>query len=168
MNSKYKTLAAHVLLFAMLIAMTPAHAGSARLEGYVVGLDGRGAPGYQVHLIDDQGQAIDAVRTSAKGVYRFQDLPAGAYSLGIESPAGKVAPVAAPPTQLASAELARRDIKLVEADQAQREAVGVENHDFGLWWAGLSPQSKAWGIVAVFVVLGVTFAALDDEASASN
>ena len=168
MNCKYKTFAAHVALFALLLAVTPVQAAGARLEGYVVGVDGRGAPEHRVHLIDDQGQGVATAQTSEKGVYRFRDLPAGAYSLGIESPEGKMAPVAAPPTELASAELARRDIKLVSADRQQREAVATQNADFGLWWAGLSAPAKAWSIVGVFVLLGVTFAALDDETAASN
>ena len=168
MSFQIRTVAAHVALFAMLLAVTPAQAAGARLEGYVVGTDGRGVSGYQVHLIDGTGQGVQKATTSEKGVYRFRDLPAGAYSLGIESPEGKVAPVAAPPTELASAELARRDIKLVEASREQREAVAKQNADFGLWWAGLSPPAKAWAVVAVFVVLGVTFAALDDETAASN
>jgi len=163
MKSKHRTLAAHLALVALLVALTPAHAGGARLEGYVVDVDGRGAPGFRVHLIDDTGQAVAAARTSAEGVYRFRDLPAGAYSLGVESPEGKVAPVAAPPTELTDAELARRDIKLVEANQAERETVGVENHSFGVWWAGLTKPAKTWTILGVVVFLGLTYEALDDD-----
>ena len=33
--------------------------------------------------------------------------------------------------------------------------------------AGLSAPAKAWAVVAVFVVLGVTFAALDDETAST-
>ena len=169
MNSKHRTLASHVAFVTLLLALTPAHAGGARLEGYVVDVDGRGAPGFRVHLIDDTGQAVAAARTSAEGVYRFRDLPAGAYSLGVESPAGKMAPVAAPPTKLTETELARRDIKLIEANQAERETVGVENHSFGVWWAGLSKPAKTWTILGVAVFLGLTYEALDDdEAVASN
>jgi len=169
MNSKHRTLAAHVALAALLLALTPAHAGGARLEGYVVDVDGRGAPGFRVHLIDDTGQAVAAARTTAKGVYRFRDLPAGDYSLGVESPDGKLAPVAAPPTKLNDAELARRDIKLVEANQAERETVGIENHSFGVWWAGLTKPAKTWAVLGVVVLVGLTYEALDDdEAAASN
>ena len=165
MRNKHKTLAT----LALLLALTPAQAGGARLEGYVVNPDGRGAPGFRVHLIDSLGLDVAQAGTSDKGVYRFRDLPAGAYSLGIESPEGKMAPVAAPPTRLGDNELARRDIKLVEANQAERDAVGKKNFSFGIFWAGLSPAAKAASVIGIVVVLGLTLAALDDDdSSASN
>jgi hypothetical protein len=156
---------ARLVIAALVLALAPvqAHAGGARLEGYLLGVDGRAASGYRIHLIDDEGQDFAQSLTSDEGVYSFRDVTAGAYSLGIESPEGRVAPVAAPPVRLDAGELARRDIKLLASGDAEREAVERENYSFGVWWAGLSPAAKAGSVVGVFVILGVTVQALDDE-----
>lgn len=156
---------ARLVMVALVLALAPvqAQAGGARLEGYLLGVDGRAASGYRIHLIDDEGLDVAQSLTSDEGVYRFRDVTAGAYSLGVESPEGRVAPVAAPPVRLGADELARRDIKLIASGDAEREAVERENYSFGVWWAGLSPAAKAGSVVGVFVILGVTVQALDDE-----
>jgi hypothetical protein len=158
---------ARLALAALVLAVAPvqAVAGGARLEGYLLGVDGRAASGYKVHLIDGEGQDVAQSSTSDEGVYRFRDLTVGAYSLGIESPEGRMAPVAAPPVRLSADELARRDIKLVESGDVERETVERENYSFGVWWAGLSPAAKAGSIVGTFVILGITIQALDDESN---
>jgi hypothetical protein len=148
---------------ALSIASVPVEAGGARLEGYLVGADGRAAAGYRVHLIDGEGRDVEQSETSDEGVYRFRDLASGAYSLGIESPDGRMAPVAAPPVRLDADELARRDIKLVEASADQQAAVGRENKGFGFWWAGLPPEAKAGAVIGTFVALGLGMQALDDD-----
>jgi hypothetical protein len=121
---------ARLVLATLVLAVAPAQAeaGGARLEGYLLGVDGRAASGYKVHLIDGEGQDVAQSSTSDEGVYRFRDVTAGAYSLGIESPEGRMAPVAAPPVRLSADELARRDIKLVESGDAERETVERENY----------------------------------------
>jgi hypothetical protein len=165
MNRTQSKSVARLMLVALVLSIAPASAAAsgARLEGYLLGADGRAATGYRVHLIDGEGRDVHQSSTSDEGVYRFRDLASGAYSLGVESPDGRMAPVAAPPVRLDSDELARRDIKLVEASDAQREAVGLENHSFGVWWAGLSPMTKAWTVVGTFVVLGIAVQAMDDD-----
>ena len=169
MNASQTTLAARIALAIVLLTLPPSHvlAGGARLEGYLVNVDGRGAPGFRVHLIDAAGADVAQAPSSTEGVYRFRDLSPGSYSLGIENPQGLMAPVAAPPVDLSADELARRDIKLVEAGPGVRETVGQENFSFGMWWAGLSPASKAWAIIGTVVILGLTITALDDEDSGS-
>jgi hypothetical protein len=154
-------------LVALVLAFFPALAlgnpGGARLEGYLVDVDGRTAQGFRVHLIDASGRDTAQATTSDRGVYRFRDLEAGAYSLGIENTEGQLAPVNAPPVKLASNELARRDIKLVGADAGDRAAVSEVNHSFGVWWAGLSPATKAWSVVGSFIILGIALSALDSH-----
>jgi hypothetical protein len=156
---------ARLILAALVLALAPvqAEAGGGRLEGYLLGVDGRAASDHRVHLIDGDGLGVAQTSTSDDGVYRFRDLKAGEYSLGIESPDGQMAPVAAPPVRLGTDELARRDIKLIASGQAERDAVGRENYSFGVWWAGLSPAAKAGSIIGTFVILGVTVKALDDD-----
>ena len=165
MSKTQSRIVARLTLLALVLALAPtsSEAAGARLEGYVLAVDGRAADGHRVHLIDDRGQDVAQVTTSDEGVYRFRDLPGGAYALGIESPEGRVAPVAAAPIRLGQDELARRDIKLVQADQDQRDTVGQENNSFGIFWAGLSPAAKAWSVIGVFVILGITIKALDDD-----
>ena len=95
-----KRLAASLTILAMLVWMVPApvlaSGGSARLEGLLTGMDGRPADSMTVHLIDQRGQDVARVATTDEGLYSFKDLPAGEYSLGIESAEGKMTPVAAP------------------------------------------------------------------------
>jgi hypothetical protein len=163
--SKIQTdVVARLTLVVLVLAwVAPAEAAGARLEGYLLDVDGRAAPGFEIHLIDDEGQDVARAATSDEGLYRFRDLTSGSYSLGIEDPDGRIAPVAAPPVRLGSDELARRDIKLVQAGTAERERVGRENFSFGVFWAGLSPAAKAGSVIGTFVLLGLTIKALDDE-----
>jgi hypothetical protein len=165
MSKTHSRIVARLTLLALALALAPlpSQAAGARLEGYVLAVDGRAADGHRVHLIDDSGRDVGQATTSDEGLYRFRDLAGGSYALGIENPEGRVAPVAAPPIRLGQDELARRDIKLVQADQTQRETVGQENNSFGVYWAGLSPAAKAWSVIGVFVILGVAIVALDDD-----
>jgi len=165
MSSRRSRIVARVVLVVLALASMPVAAqpqAGARLEGFVLGVDGRAAGGLRVHLIDDAGRDVAQAATDGQGVYRFRDLASGAYSLGIESAEGGMAPVAAPPVRLGRDELARRDVKLVDADVEQRERAGKENASFGIYWAGLSPGAKAWSVIGVFVIVGITIEALDD------
>ena len=101
----------------------PVAADGARLEGLVLGVDGRAASGLTLHLIDEQGRGAGESRTSDEGVYSFTDLPSGSYSLAVEDTAGRVAIVDAPPMRLGERTLARRDVRLMEADPASRQAM---------------------------------------------
>lgn len=166
MPSPLRNLAAAATLLSLLVwVASPALAGAdgARLEGLLLGTDGRPAAAMTVHLIDSRGQDLAQAATSDEGVYSFRDLPAGEYSLGIESPAGGMAPVAAPPVRLAPGELARRDLKLMQADAAAVNAATQANYGMGAWWASLTPAAKAWTVVAILAVTGITAAALGTE-----
>lgn len=148
----------------LALASIPAAAGGgAVLEGLVVGEDGRAADGYTIHLIGEGGSAVAASPTGDGGLYSFRDLDAGRYSMGVENPIGEVAPVAGPPLELAAGQLARRDLKMLSASNQQTGQAIQGNASLGTWWAGLTPAAKAWSVVAVVVVIGITLAALDDD-----
>jgi hypothetical protein len=146
-----------------LVLGGPAAAGAARLDGIVVGLDGRPASGYRVHLIDAGGRAVAASAADDHGSYSFRDVAAGRYALGIETSAGAMAAVAAPPIDLAPGQLARRDVRLLQGDPAQVQATTNANYGLGTWWAGLSPAAKAWTIIGIVAVVGISAAALSDD-----
>jgi hypothetical protein len=164
MRSPLKQTAASLTIFALILWIAPspsvASSGTARLEGLLVGVDGHPATEMNVHLIDAQGQDVAQSATSDEGIYTFADLPPGEYSLGIENAEGQMAPVAAPPVKLGESELARRDLQLMEADPAQVNQAAVANYGIGQWWASLSPAAKAWSIVAIIAVVGITAAAV--------
>jgi hypothetical protein len=163
-----RSLVAAATLVAMLAGGLPISAAGGRLEGLVVDLDGRPATDHRVHLIGSDGRPVASSRVSGEGRYTFPDLAAGEYALGVESPGGLVAPVAAPPVEVGADRLVRRDLRLVRADaDAQAEAAG-SSYGMGLWWAGLSPAAKAWVIVAIVVAAGITWTALDDDEEPSS
>ena len=118
----------------------------------MLGVDGRPAAEMRVHLIDGQGRDVAQAATSEDGLYSFKDLPSGEYSLGIENAEGQMAPVAAPPVRLGQGELARRDLKLMQADPAAVNAATAANYGMGTWWASLTPAAKAWTVVAIVAV----------------
>ena len=168
MHVRSRSLLAAVTLVALVVGGIPASAAGGRLEGLVVDLDGRPATDHRVHLIDTAGNAVADSRIDDEGRYSFRDLPAGAYGIGVESPDGHVAPVAAAPVELGAGQLARRDLRLVRADaETQADAAG-SSYGMGLWWAGLSPAAKTWVIVAIVVAAGITWAALDDDEEAAS
>ena len=90
-KSAPKFSAAWITILAVLHMMTvlPAAADGvrARLEGLIMGVDGRAATGHRVHLIDERGQAVGQVTTTLEGSYSFKDLSAGGYFLGVICPA---------------------------------------------------------------------------------
>jgi len=170
MRSPFRNLSAVASVLALLLWVASpvvAATNGARLEGLVLGVDGRPAAQMKVHLIDGQGRDLSQAATTDEGVYSFKDLPAGEYSLGIENPEGAMAPVAAPPVRLEQGELARRDLKLMEADPAAVNAATRANYGMGAWWASLTPAAKAWTVVALVAVVGITAAALSSEDEAS-
>jgi len=154
------------LAMILFLIPAPAMAGDdARLEGLVIGVDGRPASGYQVHLIDGDGQAVGTATTGNDGVYSFRDMAAGDYAMGIENTEGQIAPTAGPEVHLGQGELARRDVKLMSADAQTRNAALGANYGVGMWWAGLSPAAKVWTVVAVVAVTAITIAAFDSGSS---
>jgi hypothetical protein len=158
---------ASMTILALLLVLLPAPAVAdvpgARLEGLLLDLDGRPAAGHRVHLIDERGAEVGRAAAAADGLYAFRDLPAGSYSLGIETGDGRMTPVAAPPVRIAAGQLARRDVKLVLGDESAIHRATGANYGIGMWWAGLSTAAKIWTIVGIVVVGSVTFAALDDD-----
>jgi hypothetical protein len=171
-----RSIVASLTVFALLLWIAPSPAlasgDGARLEGLLVGVDGRPASDMTVHLIDGQGNDVAQVGVSDEGLYSFQQLPPGEYSLGIENTEGQMAPVMAPAVNLSGDQLARRDLKLMQADPGAMPGTmtsGITpNYGMGTWWAGLSTAAKAWTIVAIVAVVGITAAALssdDDDSS---
>ena len=163
-----KSIVACTTLFALLLWIAPSPAlasGGARLEGILLDVDGQPASEMTVHLIDGQGNDVAQVGLDDEGLYSFKALPPGDYSLGIENPAGQMAPVIAPAVSLADDELARRDLKMMQGDPASMNSATSPNYGLGSWWAGLAPAAKAWTIVAIVAVIAITAAAVsgDDE-----
>lgn len=146
-----------------LLPLAAAPAGAARLEGLVVGVDGRPAAGTQVHLIDAAGREVAHAAAGADGVYSFAGVEPGSYAMGLESSSGARAPVAAPAVRLGSGKLVRRDLKLVESDAATVDASARSSYGLGAWWAGLSPAAKVGTIIGLVAVIAITVAALDSD-----
>ena len=74
-----------------------------------------------------------------------------------------MAPVAAPPVRMGEGELARRDLKLMQADPSTISGAAGANYGLGTWWASLTPAAKAWTVVAIVAVVAITWAALDED-----
>ena len=140
-----------------------ADTGPGRIEGLLLDVDGRPATGHTIHLIDHRGTDTAQATAGSDGVYSFPEVPAGSYAMGIETPDGVLAPVTAPPVELGSRELARRDLKLVETDVATRNAALQANYGLGLWWAGMSTGGKVGVSVALAAILYGIIAALDSD-----
>jgi hypothetical protein len=151
-----------LLLWAAAVPLA-ADTGPGRIEGLLLNVDGRPAAGYTVHLIDDEGADAAQATAGSDGIYSFGDVPAGSYAMGIETPDGALAPVTAPPVELGSRELARRDLKLVETNVATRDAALQANYGLGMWWAGLSTGGKVGVSVALAAILYGIITALDSD-----
>ncbi len=170
MSKMYRVAASTLLALALGLQQAPLRAGAdgARLEGFLIDVDGRAAAGFRVHLIDALGADVAQATTSGRGTYAFRQLAAGTYSLGIENTEGRIARVAAPALRLGPNELARRDIKLMTADAA---AAGVTatagSGGFHIYWAGLPPAVRASSVIGAFVIIGLSLSALDDEKHAT-
>ena len=144
-------------------------AQTARLEGLVLGFDGRAAAGFRVHLIDDSGTDRAQAGVDAAGTYRLDGLQPGRYALALEMPDGRFAAVDAPPLKVREGYLVRRDFKLIERDPADPARLAQPAYGFGTWWAGLPTGSKVWTVVAIVVFAGFTAQALSsDETLASR
>jgi hypothetical protein len=154
--------AALIVLVATLGAGPARALDGARLEGIVLGTDGRAAAGLTMHLVDGAGHEVGRCTTSAEGLYAFDELPAGDYSLAAADAAGRVAPVAAPPVRLGPRSLGRRDVRLMHGDESERQAALAANPSLGLWWAGMSPAARAWTVVGLVIFVALTVAALDN------
>jgi hypothetical protein len=167
MRNRVESTIACLTILALLIWIAPAPAlaveGSSRLEGLMLDTTGKAASGFKVHLIGADGQALARTDASEQGIYSFKDLPAGEYSLGIENGEGQFAPVAAPAIRLGENELARRDLKLLQADGATMNMAAEANYGLGMWWSGLTPAAKTWTVVAITVIAGITWAAFDED-----
>lgn len=170
MNRTMLTRITSILTCAALFCSMPLVASDlGRVEGLVAGVDGRPADGYQIHLVAERGSDRRTVAVDATGSYSIRELPAGRYALAVETPDGTVTPVASAPLRLGRGQLARRDLKLVENDPNAPIQLGSPAYGFGTWWAGLTGGAKAWSVIALVVVAGVTANALDsDEESSSN
>jgi len=161
---------ATVLGLILLTAQTGAVAApGARLEGLLVGADGRPAAGHQVRLIDGEGTDVGSATTTDDGLYSFGGLPAGDYGLVVEGPEGGMGALAGPPLELGDNELARRDLKLLDAGSVDPGLSA--NYGLRARYAGMTGGEKAWFWVVVAVVGGLTLFLIfedDDEDPASD
>ena len=158
---------AALLLFGVAPAIQAGTDG-ARLEGLLLAGDGRPAKDYTVHLIGADGEVLARSTTTDEGLYSFKAVTPGEYGLGIESPEGMMAAVASPPLRLNEGELARRDLKMVEASQEDIDRALAENPSIGMAYAGWSRAGRIWFWVAIVVGLGIGIAALDDESDSTG
>ncbi len=158
-----------VLLLATSVPPVGAAQNDSRLEGLVLGFDGRPAEGFRVHLIDDSGNDRAQAGVDAAGTYRLGGIQPGRYALALETPDGRFAAVDAAPFKVRQGHLLRRDLKLIERDPADPASGASPAYGFGSWWAGLPTGSKIWSVVAIVVFLGFTAEALSsDETIASE
>ncbi len=170
MDSKLGRVVSFGVLLALVLWLVPTGVradGAAVLEGLVLDVDGRPAVGYRVHLIGDEGRAVADALTSEDGLYAFAEVPSGRYSMGIETPEGDRAPVLAPPMRVARNQLARRDLKLVQADEATLNRATTTNSSLGLWFRELGPGGRIGLGIALAAIVYTIVEALDDDSSAS-
>lgn len=157
----------YMTILALLVFVAPTGAiaavANSTIEGMIVGVDGRAASGYTIHLIDENGTVVRHVLTDASGTYTFANLPAGNYGVGIETPDGMMVPVATPPISVTADAVVHRDVKLIEADAQTANQVATSNPAVGSWWAGLSGIAKAGVIVGLAAVTWGVVDALDDD-----
>ena len=155
-----------VILFLLGLAasVAPTTAGDpGRVEGLIVGPDGRPAVGFDVLLIDDTGDVVEHVAADADGQYRFKRVDAGAYDLALQSPEGHAAPVLAPATNVHAGELVRRDIRLVPSTTPVSFAPAGSGGGAGTWWAGLPAGAKVGIAIGGLVVLAVLVETVTDS-----
>jgi len=158
-----------VLLLAASFPPVGAAQHDTRLEGLVLGFDGRPAEGFQVHLIDDSGNDRARAAVDAGGTYELAGVEPGSYSFAVETPDGRFAAVDAPALKVRSGHLVRRDLKLIDRDPADPANLAQPAYGFGAWWAGLPAGAKVWTVVAIVVFAGITAEALSsDETIASQ
>lgn len=167
---KSPTVFSIVLVLVASLGPPGAAQSDTRLEGLVMGFDGRPAAGFRVHLIDDSGSDRAQADVDAAGSYTLGGVQPGRYVLALEMPDGRFAAVDAPPLRIREGHLVRRDLKLIERDPADPTGRLVQPaYGFGTWWAGLETRSKVWTVVAIVVIAGITAEALSsDEALASQ
>ncbi|MCH7780052.1 MAG: carboxypeptidase regulatory-like domain-containing protein [Acidobacteria bacterium] len=166
---KSPTVFSIVLLLVASLGPPGAAQSDTRLEGLVMGFDGRPAAGFRVHLIDDSGSDRAQADVDAAGSYTLAGVQPGRYVLALEMPDGRFAAVDAPPLRIRAGHLVRRDLKLIERDPADPAGLAQRAYGFGTWWAGLETRSKVWTVVAIVVIAGITAEALSsDEALASQ
>jgi hypothetical protein len=167
MNPTIKAFAARLAILALLLYLAPvsvlASEPGARLEGLVVDADGRPSAGATVYLFDDEGRTRAQATATEDGVYSLRDVPAGAYGMGLQTADGAVAPVSSPPIRLAKGELVRRDLKLVQADEASVDRALTANYGFGSWFGDLSGGEKVGLIVGFVAFAGLVYAAFSSD-----
>jgi hypothetical protein len=161
--SFFKTLTVSLLVLAVVTFTQADPSGS--IEGLLLGQDGRPADRFHVVLISSAGEELDDSDLNDQGMFRFETVPAGSYGLGVRSPEGQAAPVMAAPIQVDGSNVVRNiNLGTITAPATLAPASG----GVGVWWAGLSPAAKVWAVTGGLVVVGLTFAILDDDDSDSG
>jgi len=140
-----------------------AASAGARLEGVLVGVDGRPAADHRVTLVDGGGAEVGTTRTDDDGVYSFRGLAEGDYGVMVEGPSGELGGSPGESLRLGGDQLARHDMRLMEAD-AETAAMLQANYGVKQNYAGMTIAEKTWLWVVVGVVGGLTmFLVLDDD-----
>jgi len=162
MRTISRTVACSTILTMLLwTTLAVAAGGTGRLDGLVLGTDGKPAVGSTVHLIDGDGKSRRA-EVDVEGRYSLADVPAGSYSIGIETAAGQVGPVVAPPVRIDEGHLVRRDVKLANATPQLVDQAVQGNYSFGSWFSGLGTGAQA-GVVLGFLVAAYGAVELIDD-----
>lgn len=166
MRTIARTVACSTVLTMLLwtLPFSGAAGATGRLDGLVLGTDGKPAVGSTIYVIDGEGKAARQAVVGADGMYSVPDVPPGSYSLGIETAAGQVGPVVAPPVRIDEGRLVRRDVKLSKATPELVDQTVHGNYSFGSWFSGLGAGAKT-GVVLGFLVAAYGVVELVDDDS---
>lgn len=154
------------------LSTLPAGAGSpgGAIDGILLATGGEPASGWEVLLLNPEGDLVARSATTTAGSYEFTGLPAGRYRLGLRDEAGNVAPVAAPATVLATGACVRQDVRLAPTTGA-RIAPAVYGARADSWWSRQTRNQKILTVVGIVVGAGAVWAIYDavtnDEKPAS-
>jgi hypothetical protein len=155
-----------ILALTLLLSCAPAFSASAtpggRIEGRLLDPSGRPAAGYEVVLVEADGEPVASAATTREGLYTFGDVAAGRYAMGIRNPEGALAPVAAEPVAVAGGQLVRRDVALVRSN-AQQVGDAAVDYGLGTWWVSRTSAEKTWTVVGMVGGLVLLFFLLEDD-----
>jgi len=158
LHSRLKTVWAGLLVLAV-VSSTPA-GPSGSIEGLLLGQDGRPAARFHVVLISASGEELADAALNPHGLFRFDPVPTGSYGLGVRTVDGQAAPVMSVPIQVDGRKVVR-NIRLRTA--ATPASLAPASGGVGVWWAGLSPAAKVWAVTGGLMIVGLTFAIVDED-----
>jgi hypothetical protein len=158
LNSRLKTVWAGLLVLAVVSFTLAGPSGS--IEGLLLGQDDRPADRFHVVLISASGEELAASALNPHGLFRFDPVPTGSYGLGVRSVDGQAAPVMSVPIEVDGRKVVR-NIRLRTATAPA--SLAPASGGVGVWWAGLSPAAEVWAATGGLMIVGLTFAAVDED-----